>query len=324
PTKFDFNKFNSNKLEPTKFDFNKFNSNKLEPTTKPVAKFSVTPTSGYAPLEVTFEDESTGNPLWKWWGFGDGTGSNSTANKVTHTYTKPGEYTVFLKVTNKAGTSTKTYPVPITVIDGVIDGKSVNKFTTDQNLNVKIKNVDAAEFDKYFEYKNKPAMKSLSSALVSVGNERNINSVFLMALAANEGSWGTSNYASTRNNFFGYGALYEKPYLAWEFSSPTECVDVVAGKIKADYLINPGYKYTILVPTTKAYDEKKRNHMCYPYIQQSVSTGTYYNQEYGATIRGWIVKWNLNSQSEMNTIVTIMNDFASWHFKTYGTQIKTT
>ena len=40
---------------------------------------------------------------------------------MTHTYTKPGEYTVFLKVTNKAGTSTKTYPVPITVIDGVTD-----------------------------------------------------------------------------------------------------------------------------------------------------------------------------------------------------------
>ena len=84
---------------------------------KPAADFSVTPTSGNVPLTVTFKDKSYGNPLWKWWGFGDGTGSSSTAKTVTHTYKKAGKYTVFLKVTNRLGTSTKTNPVPITVTE---------------------------------------------------------------------------------------------------------------------------------------------------------------------------------------------------------------
>lgn len=85
---------------------------------KPVADFSVSKTFGDAPLEVTFTDKSTGEEaLWKWWGFGDETGSESTAKKVTHTYKKAGKYTVFLKATNEAGTSTKTYPVPITVTE---------------------------------------------------------------------------------------------------------------------------------------------------------------------------------------------------------------
>jgi hypothetical protein len=195
----------------------------------------------------------------------------------------------------------------------------ISKFTPDQNLNVKITNVDATKFTKYFAYKNKPAMYPLASGLVSAGNNRNINSVFLMALAANEGAWGSSRYASTRYNFFGYGAAYSNPDKAWQFSSPTECVNVVSGKIKAEYLINPGYYYTILVPIGTV-----NGHYCYPYVSKSVSTGTYYDRTYGATIKGWIVKWNMGSTSEMNTIVSIMNDFASWHLRTYGTPVTTT
>lgn len=72
----------------------------------PVAKFSATPTSGTAPLTVTFKDQSTGGKaLWKWWGFGDKTGSNLTADTVTHMYEKAGTYTVFLKATNVIGSS---------------------------------------------------------------------------------------------------------------------------------------------------------------------------------------------------------------------------
>lgn len=87
-----------------------------EAAQKPVADLSVSKTSGDVPLTVTFTDKSTGGKaLWKWWSFGDGGWSDSTANTITHTYTKPGKYTVFLKATNKAGTSTKTYPTPIIV-----------------------------------------------------------------------------------------------------------------------------------------------------------------------------------------------------------------
>ncbi len=73
---------------------------------KPAAAFSASPTSGYAPLKVTFTDKSTGTPTsWKW-SFGDGT--YSTTKNSAHTYSKAGKYTISLTATNKAGSNTAT------------------------------------------------------------------------------------------------------------------------------------------------------------------------------------------------------------------------
>jgi beta propeller repeat protein len=70
------------------------------------AAFSASPTSGYAPLKVTFTDRSTGSPTsWKW-SFGDST--YSTVKKPVHTYTKAGKYTVSLTVKSAAGSNTVT------------------------------------------------------------------------------------------------------------------------------------------------------------------------------------------------------------------------
>ena len=77
--------------------------NALKP---PLAAFSVSPTSGNAPLSVAFTDTSTNSPTtWKWT-FGDGT--SSTAKNPTHAYNNAGTYTVALTVTNSAGTNTAT------------------------------------------------------------------------------------------------------------------------------------------------------------------------------------------------------------------------
>ena len=189
----------------------------------------------------------------------------------------------------------------------------ITSFTPDDDLNAKVTNVDAAKFQAYFAHKNRATMNPIASSIVDAGNEHNMNSIFLMAVAAWEGGWGTSSYVATRHNWFGYGALRSNPDNAWEFSSDAECVDVVARKIKAGYLLNSG-TYSVLVPTSTIDD-----HPAYPYVIQSVDTGAYYN---GPTVRGWIVKWNLNSQTEMDGIVSIMNDFTSWHTQTYGEGIR--
>ena len=73
---------------------------------KPTADFSANPTSGTAPLAVSFTDSSTGNPTNWSWDFGDGTGS--AAQNPNHTYTLPGTYTVSLTATNAQGSDTKT------------------------------------------------------------------------------------------------------------------------------------------------------------------------------------------------------------------------
>lgn len=72
----------------------------------PVADFTATPTSGSAPLTVTFTDASSGN-ITDWsWDFGDGdSASGQTAIK---TYPNPGTYTVSLTVTGADGSDTTT------------------------------------------------------------------------------------------------------------------------------------------------------------------------------------------------------------------------
>ncbi len=72
----------------------------------PVAAYTVSSTTGIAPLRITFTDKSTGSPNIWIWNFGDNT--NSTIKNPTHTYSKAGRYTVILTVTNSAGSNTMT------------------------------------------------------------------------------------------------------------------------------------------------------------------------------------------------------------------------
>ena len=74
--------------------------------TAPVANFTGNVLKGPAPLTVTFQNSSTGQFSTSTWTFGDGTTSSQTA--PTHTYTKPGQYTVTLVVSGAGGTNTLT------------------------------------------------------------------------------------------------------------------------------------------------------------------------------------------------------------------------
>jgi len=72
----------------------------------PTAGFLATPTSGPAPLEVSFTNTSSGVIHSHWWDFGDTETSAETS--PTHTYTTPNTYTVSLTVTGPGGTDTET------------------------------------------------------------------------------------------------------------------------------------------------------------------------------------------------------------------------
>ena len=77
--------------------------------TAPTPDFRATPTSGTAPLAVSFTDLSTGGPTGWSWNFGDG--GTSTQQNPAHTYTTAGIYSVTLTASNGAGggaTTTKT------------------------------------------------------------------------------------------------------------------------------------------------------------------------------------------------------------------------
>ena len=56
----------------------------------PVASFSASPTNGAVPLAVTFTDTSTGTITNRFWTFGDGATTNTTATSLSHTYASAG------------------------------------------------------------------------------------------------------------------------------------------------------------------------------------------------------------------------------------------
>ncbi|WP_245859655.1 PKD domain-containing protein, partial [Methanosarcina spelaei] len=92
-------------------------STPTEPT--PVAAFTADVTSGTAPLQVNFTDQSTGSPTSWLWDFGDG--FNDTEQNVSHIYKSAGNYTVNLTVSNENGTNSTSALItvsekPVTVL----------------------------------------------------------------------------------------------------------------------------------------------------------------------------------------------------------------
>ncbi len=87
------------------------------PNQPPVAKASATPTSGYAPLAVTFSSTGSYDPDGSIasysWNFGDGSAA-STSPSPSHTYQNAGSYTAVLTVTDNQG-ATGTASVGISV-----------------------------------------------------------------------------------------------------------------------------------------------------------------------------------------------------------------
>jgi len=73
------------------------------PAVAPVAAFSGTPTSGDAPLEVTFTDASTNTPTnWDWYMWANETKTSDDQNPVI-TFTTAGTYNIRLYASNSAG-----------------------------------------------------------------------------------------------------------------------------------------------------------------------------------------------------------------------------
>src|SRR5215211_3272035 len=86
--------------------------------TAPTANFTASPTSGPAPLTVTFTDTSTGSPTSRAWDFqNDGT-VDSTATNPSFTYTSAGTYAVKLTATNANGSDDEIKTGFITVSAG--------------------------------------------------------------------------------------------------------------------------------------------------------------------------------------------------------------
>jgi gliding motility-associated-like protein len=116
------------------------------------AAFSANPTTGIAPLLVTFTDLSTGASTYNWT-FGDGS-SVSTSTNPTNTYTTNGTYTVTLLITS--GTCVDTATAIIIVENGLTleipnvftpNGDGINDLFT--ILSTGVKEIDLQIFNRW-------------------------------------------------------------------------------------------------------------------------------------------------------------------------------
>lgn len=88
--------------------------------------FTVSASSGVAPLTVTFADASTQSPTAWAWDFENDSTIDATTQNPAHTYTTPGTYTVSLTATDEAGSATETKTGFVTVLTPVVAGFSTS------------------------------------------------------------------------------------------------------------------------------------------------------------------------------------------------------
>jgi PKD repeat protein len=98
--------------------------------------FGATPTSGDAPLNVSFTGTSSGATGWSW-DFGDGNwaGDNGMQNP-NHVYQLPGAYTVTLTAMTTGGNTTSTQSTTITVSQTLPPAVPVARFTANQTSGI--------------------------------------------------------------------------------------------------------------------------------------------------------------------------------------------
>ncbi|MCD6522430.1 MAG: PKD domain-containing protein [Candidatus Diapherotrites archaeon] len=111
----------------------------------PTVSISADPTSGYAPLSVTFSctaSDSDGTIVSYLWDFGDGvTSTHDCSSPFTHTYSSEGTYTVTLKVTDddlQEASDTVTINATQSFPDFIISSITVDNSTPVLGQNVQV------------------------------------------------------------------------------------------------------------------------------------------------------------------------------------------
>ncbi|MHC1578017.1 MAG: carboxypeptidase regulatory-like domain-containing protein, partial [Candidatus Methanospirareceae archaeon] len=137
----------------------------LSPSHPPIASFSYTPAKPVANQTVTFDASSSYDPdggsltNYEWeFGDGNGTGTNATGERATHSYGSAGNYTVNLTVTDDEGaknSTTKTVtvsgkPTPAVPTVSIRTDKPSYKPGETMTVTIGLKNPTASSVNTYF------------------------------------------------------------------------------------------------------------------------------------------------------------------------------
>lgn len=114
----------------------------------PAADFSGLPTAGPAPLNVNFDNLTTGDYETCAWDFGDG--SSTKCDDLSHTYNTPGTYPVMLSVDGPLGPSSTTKNDYITVYNPAVAGFTAGPTGGIVPLQVSFSNLATGDYDTCF------------------------------------------------------------------------------------------------------------------------------------------------------------------------------
>nr|MBA3573211.1 PKD domain-containing protein [Pyrinomonadaceae bacterium] len=120
------------------------------PNTAPTAVLTASPTSGFAPLTVTFDGSGSSDPdtaapadtiASYRFDFGDGTSTTQSTPTTTHSYANPGAYSAALTVTDSRGAVSTNSAQQIITVNGQPDLIVSNLVASNSNpkLNEKVK-----------------------------------------------------------------------------------------------------------------------------------------------------------------------------------------
>ncbi|NCF65864.1 MAG: M6 family metalloprotease domain-containing protein [Chloroflexi bacterium] len=110
------------------------------------AAFSGSPVAGLAPLTVDFTNSSTGGYNSCLWTFGDGN-SSTDCNDPSHTYSRPGVYSVSLEINGSGGHNAVTFTELITVYDPVVADFRASATAGSQPLLVNFTNLSRGDYN---------------------------------------------------------------------------------------------------------------------------------------------------------------------------------
>jgi mannosyl-glycoprotein endo-beta-N-acetylglucosaminidase len=154
-------------------------------------------------------------------------------------YAKDGTYLGSVSTLSDAKTALALYPLGY-----VEDSHGSTVFVQPSCLNVDLRfpapaNVTADSINKYLAAQHSP-LTGLGQSFINAGNTYGVNANFLVAVASNESTFGTSELALMKNNLFGYGAFDASATAdSGIFPSDDYAIQFEAFELRNHYL-NPG------------------------------------------------------------------------------------
>lgn len=128
--------------------------------------------------------------------------------------------------------------------DKYLTNKVATVYNYYQFLSLRTKtNVTADQINSFISSRSGSVLNGKGQAFINAQNKYGCNALIVFAMACLESAYGTSGYATKRNNLFGWNAYDDSPDDASYFSSVDNCVNEQMGRNLCWFMDYTNYRY---------------------------------------------------------------------------------